>query len=194
MVAGWLFYCTPRGLKLLEADRHGALARGELHAELQTVIATHEIDLVGLDPFVKAHGVAENDNNAIDQVCIVMSDLSDEFDCAFDITSHDRKGKGEAGDADRDRGASAKRDAGRLMRTLTGMTAAEAERYGVSDSDRRLLIRVDNSKVNIAPPSDEAMWFRLVGVALGNAQRQAIRAATTFRRSSAGTRPTCGNR
>ena len=97
-----------------------------------------------------------------------MSDLSDEFDCAFDIISHDRKGQSEAGDADRDRGASSKRDAGRLMRTLTGMTEREVGLYGVSLSDRKTLLRVDNSKVNIVPPSDEAMWFRLVGVALGN--------------------------
>ena len=167
-VDGWLFYCTPRGLKLLEADPRGVLARGALQSELTTVIKDYGIGLVGLDPFVKAHGVPENDNNAIDQVCIVISDLSDDFDCAFDIISHDRKGKSEAGDADRDRGASSKRDAGRLMRTLTGMTETEAELYAVSDSDRKTLVRVDNAKVNIAPPSDEAMWFRLVGVALDN--------------------------
>ena len=56
-VDGWLFYCAPRGLKLLATNQHGVLARGLLHTELTTVIKDYAIDLVGVDPFVKAHGV-----------------------------------------------------------------------------------------------------------------------------------------
>ena len=32
----------------------------------------------------------------------------------------------------------------------------------------RLLIRMDSTKVNIAPPAEAAKWFRLVGGNLGN--------------------------
>jgi hypothetical protein len=127
-----------------------------------------KIDLVSVDPFVKAHGVSENDNNLIDQVCIILAELGDEFDVAIDLVSHARKGQTKPGDADRDRGASSKRDAGRLMRTLTGMTTDEADLFGIAEKDRRDFIRVDDAKVNITRRSPEAMWFRLVGVPLGN--------------------------
>ena len=48
------------------------------------------------------------------------------------------------------------------------MTAEEAETFSVSEGDRRSLVRVDSGKVNIAPPSREARWFRLIGVPLDN--------------------------
>jgi hypothetical protein len=165
---GWVFYCAPRGLKLLQTDPRGGRTIGTLHHELREVIQARQIDILGIDPFVKAHGVEENDNNAIDQVCIMLADLAGEFDCAVDIVSHARKGQATPGDADRDRGASSKKDAGRLMRTLTGMTADEAELYGVAGADRLALIRVDDAKVNLTLRSADAMWFKLVGVPLGN--------------------------
>ena len=82
---------------------------------------------------------------------------------------HERKAGGvEAGDGNRGRGASAFRDAARLLFTLTPMTETEREQFGLTEPDRRALIRLDSAKVNIAPPSIEANWFRLVGVSLGN--------------------------
>jgi AAA domain len=165
-IKGWLFYCTPKGLKLLQTDLRGTRATGLLHSELKTSIAEHKIDLVGIDPFVKSHGVEENDNNAIDQVCTMLADIADEFDCAVDIISHARKGQSTPGDAERERGASAKKDAGRLMRTVTSMSKDEAEMFGLTD--RESLVRVDDAKVNLTPRSPDAMWFRLVGVPIGN--------------------------
>jgi hypothetical protein len=168
-VKAWLFYWTPKGLKLLQIDPHGVRATGVLHSELRKIISELKIDIVAIDPFVKSHGVEENDNNAIDQVCIMLAELADEFDCAVDLVHHARKGAATPGDADRSRGASSMVWAGRLMRTVTGMTADEAELFGVADKDRGALVRVDDAKVNITPRSAEAMWFKLVGVALGNA-------------------------
>jgi hypothetical protein len=167
-IKDFLTYCAPRGLKLLKTDPRGNRSVGDLYDELRAAIEKHKIDIVGIDPFVKAHGVEENDNNAIDQVCIMLADIGAEFDCAIDIVSHARKGAGSPGDADRDRGASAKKDAGRLIRTVTTMSTTEAELFGVTAADRRLLIRVDDAKVNLAAPSSETMWFKLVGVQLGN--------------------------
>jgi hypothetical protein len=170
-IKGWLHYCTPRGLKLLQqVSAHGdsAVATGALHGELRRIIKELRTDLVSIDPFVKAHGVPENDNNLIDQVCTKLGELGDEFDVAIDLVSHARKGTTNPGDADRDRGASSKRDAGRLMRTLTAMTIDEAELYGVAEKDRRDFVRVDDAKVNITRRSAAAMWFCLVGVPLGN--------------------------
>jgi hypothetical protein len=168
-VVGWLYYCCPRGLKLLHASPRGEGVRiGDLYAEVWRLVAEHKIDIVSLDPFIKAAGVEENDNNLIDQVCTMLAGIGDEFDCAIDINSHARKGDAAPGDAERDRGASAKKDAGRLMRTITPMSTDEAALFGISAKDQPAFVRVDDAKVNIAPRSTEAMWFRLVGVPLGN--------------------------
>jgi hypothetical protein len=171
-VKGWLLYCTPKGLKLLQNDPRGGRTIGRLHSELKAGIAHHSIDIVAIDPFVKAHGVEENDNGAIDQVCIMLADIADEFDCAVDLVSHARKGQATPGDAERERGASSKKDAGRLMRTVTKMTTQEAETFGVTEQDRRGLVRVDDAKVNLTPPSADAAWFKLVSVSLGNATEE----------------------
>lgn len=62
------------------------------------------------------------------------------------------------------------KDAARLVYTLNPMTTEEAEQFNLSEADRRSLIRMDSGKVNIAPPSHEATWFRLIGVPLDNGQ------------------------
>lgn len=80
-----------------------------------------------------------------------------------------RKSTPEPGNADRGRGASAQRDASRLVYSLTVMTTAEAEMFAIPEEERRLYFRVDSAKVNIAPPSLKATWFKLVGVKLDNA-------------------------
>jgi len=99
-----VYYCCPGGLKLLQTGAGGVALRA-LNAELRRLIKELKIDIVGIDPFVKAHGVEENDNNLIDQVGITLAELGDEFDCAVDLASHARKGTAAPGDADRDRGA-----------------------------------------------------------------------------------------
>ena len=167
-IRGWLYYCTPKGLKLLQTAPHGVRAVGALYHELIKIITELNIDLIAIDPFVKCHGVEENDNNAIDQVCIMLATIADEHDCAVDLVSHSRKGGATPGDAERERGASSKKDAGRLMRTAIGMTDQEGELFKVPATERNSLVRVDDAKINLAPRSAEAMWFKIIGVPLGN--------------------------
>jgi hypothetical protein len=165
----WLFYCAPRGLKLLlNNSLRGGRIVGPLYAELRVAIAIYGIDLVGLDPFIKSHGVEENDNNAIDEVCILLAQIADEFNCATDLLHHSRKGMAAPGDADRSRGASAAVDAGRLVRTITRMSEAEADAFGITKEESESLIRLDDAKVNLMPRCADAMWFKLIGVALHN--------------------------
>lgn len=164
---GWLFCATPKGIKLAEI-KDGAKVRGPLEAMLRETIQRRRIDLIGLDPFVKLHALEENDNGSMDFVCDILVKLAIEFNIAVDVPHHTKKGQQTAGDADAGRGASAARDAGRLMYTLTRMADTEGETFGIPAEERRLYVRLDSSKVNIAPPSGEATWFRLVGVHLDN--------------------------
>lgn len=164
---GWLFCATPKGIKLADI-KDGARVSGPLEAMLRDAIGRRRIDLLGLDPFVKLHALEENDNGAMDFVCDLLVKLAIEFNIAVDVPHHTKKGLQTAGDADAGRGASAARDAGRLMYTLTRMADGEGETFGIPAEERRLYVRLDSSKVNIAPPSGEATWFKLIGVHLDN--------------------------
>ena len=154
---GWLFCATPKGIKLAEV-KDGARQAGQLEAMLRDAIKRRCIDLLALDPFVKLHALEENDNGAMDYICDLLVKLAIEFNIAVDVPHHTKKGQQTAGDA----------DAGRLMYTLTRMNDQEGETFGIPAEERRLYVRLDSSKVNIAPPSGEATWFKLVGVKLDN--------------------------
>jgi AAA domain len=167
-IAGWLYLATPRDLLLAEM-KDGTVQAGELETALRRTIKEREIDLVGIDPLVKAHGVEENDNGAMDFVAGRLALLAMQTRCAFDTSHHTSKGPQMPGDANKARGASAYVNALRLVYSLTVMSPEEAQTFGVPEKERRSLIRIDSAKVNIAPPSGEAQWFRLVGINLANA-------------------------
>jgi hypothetical protein len=168
-VKGWLFLAVPRdGAGKLAVTENGTHRPGALTEWLETEIARLDIDLVSLDPLVKAHGVEENANNAVDFVAGILSRLAITHDIAIDAPHHVSKGASDPGNASRGRGASAFKDAARLVYTLTVMSPEEAEQFGIGPDDRRRFIRVDNAKTNLCPPS-AARWFELIGVRIDNA-------------------------
>ncbi|OSI21187.1 AAA family ATPase [Bradyrhizobium canariense] len=166
---GWLFLAAldKASGKLMTLDRHGRPVPGTLAAKLAQTIVARKIDLVILDPFVKAHSVNENDNSGIDEVAQILTDMSIKFDIAVDVPHHISKGPADPGNANRGRGASASKDAFRLVDTVTRMSDEQGKTFGLSEAECRTLIRIDNAKVNIAPMAD-ARWFKLVGVNIGN--------------------------
>jgi hypothetical protein len=170
-VKGWLFYATPKGIKLAEI-RDGLRQIGKLEKSLRKTIERLHPDLIVLDPYVKLHALEENDNGAMDFVCDLLAALAIEYNLAVDTPHHTKKGQLTPGDADSGRGASAIRDAGRLIYTLTTMSEQEANSFGISPEERTRYIRLDKGKVNLAPPAGTAMWFRLVGVRLGNGNEE----------------------
>jgi hypothetical protein len=169
-VRGWLFLAALRGAKLVEKSPAGTEQPGKLESLLRKTITKRSIDVVSLDPFVKTHGLEENDNSAIDRVCDVLASIAIELNCAADLPHHVSKAPSSpaAGDANRGRGASAFKDAARLVYTLTSMSRDEREQFNIDEAEARRLVRYDSGKVNIAPPATGARWFRLVGVSIGN--------------------------
>src|SRR5215471_455906 len=170
---GWLFLWAPgvHGGKLMELDKRGNPVVGKLRDKLKALITHYKADFVGIDPFVKTHGVGENNNVAIDMVVQVLVDLCHEMNIGADVPHHvskAQKNDSEPGDANRGRGASAMKDAARLVYTLNVMTKDEAEKFGIKDEDRWAYVRMDKGKVNIVPPSRQAKWFHLIGVPIGN--------------------------
>ena len=157
------------GPKLATTAKGGVITSGELAKMLAETVERRQIDLVILDPFIKSHGCDENDNNAIDLVTGMLAELAIRFNVAIDAPHHVSKGMVDPGNANRGRGASAFKDAARLVYTLSKMTQDEASKLGIDEGDRWRYVRVDSGKVNIAPAATTAKWFRLVGVPLGNA-------------------------
>jgi hypothetical protein len=166
-VRGYLFLAAPKGLRLAEMVE-GTPVAGVLQKLLTEEITDRNVDLVSLDPFIKSHGMEENNNGAIDFVCTLLAKMAIEHDIAIDLPHHTKKGSSTAGDADRGRGASSMKDAARLVYTLTPMSEDEGKLFALTEAERRSMIRLDGGKVNIAPPSSEATWFRIVGVPLEN--------------------------
>jgi hypothetical protein len=167
---GWLFLAAPGGDKgkLMTVDKKGQLTRGTMIDHLDAVIKARKIDIVSLDPFVKAHSVPENDNTLIDDVVQVLTDLGAKYNIAVDAPHHTSKGPADPGNHNRGRGASAMNNAGRLVYTLTTMSPDEAKAFGIDEERRRDYIRMDSAKVNITRHG-KTKWFKLIGVRLGNA-------------------------
>jgi hypothetical protein len=169
-VRGWLYLSAPGGrFGRLMVEQDGTAVRSVLADTIEAVIVKRNIDIVCLDPFIKAHGVNENANTLIDMVMQLLADLVTKHNIAGDAPHHMSKGSGDPGNANRGRGATAMKDAARLVYTLTRMSPEEAATLNIKDDERRFLVRMDSGKVNITPPLATAKWFRLVGVELGNA-------------------------
>jgi AAA domain len=168
-VKGYLFLTTPRDLKIAELDERGRVKAGALYTAIGDVVSQLNLDLVCLDPAIKAHSVDENSNPQIDAFASLLTGLAQTKNIGVDLLSHERKSLGaEAGDANRQRGAGALKDAARLVYTLTTMGKEDAEALGVGEVERKSIFRIDSAKVNIAPPDATTRWFRLIGVHIGN--------------------------
>ncbi|HXN88903.1 MAG TPA: AAA family ATPase [Methylocella sp.] len=96
---------------------------------LSKALIENRIDVLILDPFVKTHGVSENDNAAIDGVARKFNDIAEIADCSIELAHHVRKasnfGRAEV-TADDGRGAGSLKDAARCVRVANRMTSDEA--------------------------------------------------------------------
>jgi hypothetical protein len=169
-VEGWLYLGSGRdqGVKIAEQSRDGLKAIEAEVAKVVWAIQTYDLDVVILDPFVRIHGVGENDNSAVDFVVNILAKIADTYNVAVEIVHHTRKHNGcsEETSVEDGRGAGALLSAARSARVLNMMSENEAANAGVEA--RREYFKVTNGKANLAPPPDRASWYHLVGVDLGN--------------------------
>ena len=124
------------------------------------------------DPFVRLHNCPENDNIAIDKVAEIFTDLADELNIAIHLVHHTRKrsSEGGEGEADTARGASSFVNAMRLVHTLSVMDEKNAKAYGIPVDLRKWYIRLDDAKINLAPPMEKVRWYKRVSVDLANGE------------------------
>lgn len=125
------------------------------------------IDLLIVDPFLRSHQVPENDNEAQDEVMRLYAQIAQEANAGVLLIHHVKKGA-VAGDMDSMRGGSTQGGGARSVLTLASMTVEEAKAAGIDEKSRRLYVRIDDAKNNMAPPLTKAEWIKLESVSLGN--------------------------
>lgn len=148
----------------LQNDNHVVLPDAKA---LVAAMKAEAVDVLIVDPFLRSHGVPENDNAAQDAVMGLYAQIADAADAAVLLVHHVKKGA-VAGEMDSMRGASTQGGGARSVYTMSAMTAEEAEKLGVAEAERRLHVRLDDAKNNMAPPGERAEWIRLQSVDLGN--------------------------
>lgn len=143
----------------------------DIGAIKQLIRDTGAILFVG-DPFIRLHDVPENDNVAIDKVAEIFTDIADKMQIGVHLVHHTRKlgAAGGEGDSETSRGASSFVSALRIAHTLSVMSPKDAQLHGLSAEERRWYIRLDDAKLNLAPPSDKVRWYKRVSVVLPNGE------------------------
>lgn len=135
--------------------------------KLKKEILKYGIDVLQVDPFVACHAVAENDNMKIAAIAREFAAIAEETNCAIDLVHHARKsGGGHTFAVEDARGASSLVAAVRSARVLNAMSKDEADRANVENPTS--YFNVASGKANLAPRSDKATWYRIVGMPLGN--------------------------
>jgi hypothetical protein len=169
-LVGNLFLDSGRDVKLIMAQMDGRnfkIAIPLKEALIEALIRL-KIDVLIIDPFVKVHRIAENDNTLMDAVVTVFAEIADAANCAVELVQHTRKTGGQEITLEDARGASSVAAAARAARTLNRMCKEESLKAGVEEKDRRYHIRIDGAaKANLYRPED-ATWFRLASIGLGN--------------------------
>jgi hypothetical protein len=155
-----------RPLVIARASEAGPIAE-PIVEELVSELKAKNITLLVVDPFVRSHRLEENRNEQIDFAATLWAQVATRAGCAILLVHHFRKG-GVSGEADAFRGASALIDASRAAISVARMSKEEANDLGVSEEDRRLYVRTDNAKLNVALPPTETTWLKLVSVPLPN--------------------------
>lgn len=150
-----------------EEPQQGVMVATPQYEQLVREIQARKIDVLVLDPFVRAHHVNENANKSIDYVMDLFAKIADKCDISILLVHHTRKGF-VGGDADSVRGSSSMVGAARVAFTLSAMSSEEAAAFNIPQDDRRSFIRVDNAKANLSKSAGDAQWIQLVSVDLCN--------------------------
>jgi RecA-family ATPase len=171
-VRGRLFVNAGRdfSLKFGIQTREGVLPNTKLVEYLCKQIPQKKIGCVFIDPFVGAHNINENDNMAVNAIVSEIRRVADETKCAIGLVHHIRKGNGEDASIDSVRGAGSLIGAARAARVVNRMSADDAAKLGIDETEARSVFRVDDGKANLAPPASAALYRKMEGVKIDNGE------------------------
>jgi hypothetical protein len=163
-------------------DRYSKIKRNEALIKLITeYVLDNHIGCLMLDPMVQFHHLPEIDTGCMEfLVKDVMQPIAIATNACIEFSHHTRKGsQGFNGEitADDGRGAGAAVAASRSARVLNRMSKDEAQAAKIDEEQRKLYLRVQRDKANMAPPT-KAKWMRLVSIDIGNGDH--VQAATSW--------------
>lgn len=167
-IGGRLFVKAKGEIKFKIAKQVRGAAKPNVELIEQTIkfLRGNRIDVFSIDPFIKTHGVPENDNTGISDVVECYDDIAEQGNCAVSLWHHTRKGNSLGTTVDSARGASSFIDACRSVRVLETMTKEEAAKQKIDNPKR--YFRAFSGKLNFAPPTDKSTWYWLVSVPILN--------------------------
>ncbi len=173
-----------RGFSIVKENRDGDFVVEPDFDAVVSEMNRNEIDLLIVDPFLRSHRVKENDNEAQDEVMRLYAQIAEKTNAGVVLVHHVKKG-GVAGDMDSLRGGSAQGAGARSVLTMSQMSAEEAKKLGIDEKQRRLYVRVDDAKNNMAPPAQRAEWIKLASQRLQNGDEDypegdSVQVATAF--------------
>ena len=171
-IDGRLFVNAGRdfSLKFGIQTRDGVLPNTKLVEYLCRKIPEKQIGCVFIDPFVGAHNINENDNMAVNAIVAEIRRVADETKSAIGLVHHIRKGNGEDASIDSVRGAGSLIGAARAARVINRMSADDAAKLGIDETEARSIFRVDDGKANLAPPAAAAVYRKMEGVKIDNGE------------------------
>jgi hypothetical protein len=157
---------SERGLTIAKVDEDGTTILFPDREPLLAAARSANIGLIVIDPFIRSHGLDENNNPHMDAAARAWAEIARELNCAILIVHHVRKGP--VVDIDSARGGSALKDAARSAMLLSAMSTEDAEAMGISAAERWRYIRLDDGKANMAPKAEKADWLCMHPVQLHN--------------------------
>jgi AAA domain len=93
-IDGWLFLSAPgsaAGKLMTLGTRNSQMIEGDLAKHIEAEVNQHKIELVIIDPYIKSHGIPENDNVSMDAVAGLLNDLAAKLDIAVDVRTTQRR-------------------------------------------------------------------------------------------------------
>jgi hypothetical protein len=149
----------------------GRISPTQAMNELRLLIAERRPALLIADPLAELHTAEENSNCALRSIVAEFRALAVEFEIAVILVHHTRKGIVIPGDPDAARGASSIIGAGRIVKTLIGMSEDDAKALALPGDrkTRSQYVRLDDAKQNYAAIG-EAEWYEKVPYLLANGE------------------------
>lgn len=157
-------------ITLAAEGRDGLITNDALLEHMTKKIKENNIGVVILDPFVSAHMVNENNNGSIQAVVAMLRKLARDTNTSIMLVHHIRKTNGEDATVDSIRGAGSLIGAARAARVINRITPEDAMALGVDEQQAKGIMRIDDGKANLAPPSEKAVYRQMISVEIANGE------------------------
>jgi len=165
-LAGRLFLNSGQDRRLIIAqpDGLGMIMPSPDKDQIIMQIQANNIGLIIIDPFAGSHYGRESNAEDMAVVMDAWKQVAKEGNCAVLLIHHTRKGGNGNGDGEDFRGSTAIINAARAAVGLVRM--GENDQLGVDKEEWWQYLRLYNAKLNLAPPTEKSLWFKLVPVEL----------------------------